>query len=445
VNNLLKQLEAAPSAQVKIGVTDIDGVLRTKYLHRKKVISALQDGIGFCNVIFGWDSQDTPYDHPIHDPGYADSHVSLRPETIRRIPWENGTPFLLADFADSDDPASAACPRSLLRRVVAQAANMGFTARFGPEYEWFVYRETPDSLVAKDFRNLQPLTPGMFGYSGLRTGMNADYFADLFGQLDRFGVELEGLHTETGPGVLEAAISHQPALEAADRAVLFKQGVRQISYRHGLLASFMAKPRTDLPGCGGHLHQSLWRDGKNAFHDEAGAHGMSDIFKHYLAGQLALLPNLLPLFAPTVNSYKRYVSGSWSATRCNWGIDNRTVALRVIPGGPKGSRLETRVPGSDANPYLAIAAALAAGLYGIKNKLPLNLPPVTGSAYEQNIGALLPNNLGAAAGAMEAEGPHHDLLGKGFTEHFIKTRHWEWQRYQAAVTDWELKRYLEII
>lgn len=445
MNDLLKQLETAPGDQVKIGITDIDGVLRTKYLHRKKVISALQNGMGFCNVIFGWDSQDTPYPPPVHDPGYADSHASLRPETFRRIPWENDLPFLLADFADSDDPASAACPRSLLQRVVARAADLGFTARFGPEYEWFVYRETPDSVAEKGFNDLRTVTSGMFGYSGLRTGLNANYFADLFGQLGMFKVEIEGLHTETGPGVMEAAISHQTALEAADRAVLFKQGVRQISYRHGLLASFMAKPRADLPGCGGHLHQSLWRDGKNAFYDEAGAHSMSDIFEHYLAGQLALLPGLMPLFAPTVNSYKRYVAGSWAATRCNWGVDNRTVALRVIPGGPQGCRLETRIPGADANPYLVIATALAAGLYGIERKLPLDLPPVTGSAYAQNIGAPLPNNLGAAAGAMEAGGPHHNLLGKDFTEHFIKTRRWEWQQYQAAVTDWELKRYLEII
>jgi glutamine synthetase len=445
VKYLLQQLEASPSAQVKIGVTDIDGVLRTKYLHRKKVISALQDGLGFCNVIFGWDNQDALYGHPVHDPGFADSPASLRPKTLRHIPWENDIPFLLADFADGADPASAACPRSLLQGVVARAASMGFTARFGPEYEWFVYRETPDSLVEKGFNNLQPLTPGMFGYSGLRTGMNAEYFADIFSQLNKFGVEIEGLHTETGPGVLEAAIKHQPALEAADRAVLFKQGVRQISYRHGLLASFMAKPRTDLPGCGGHMHQSLWRDGTNAFYAEEGQHGMSDTFRHYLAGQLALLPSLLPMFAPTVNSYKRYVSGSWAATRCNWGVDNRTVALRVIPGGAKSCRLETRVPGADANPYLVIAAALAAGLYGIEHKLPLEMPPVTGSAYDQKIGTLLPDNLGAAAGAMAVEGPHHDLLGRGFTEHFVATRHWEWQQYQAAVTDWELKRYLEII
>jgi glutamine synthetase len=207
----------------------------------------------------------------------------------------------------------------------------------------------------------------------------------------------------------------------------------------------MAKPSASLPGCGGHLHQSLWQEEKNLFYDPDAPHGMSAIFRHYLAGQLALLPVLLPLFAPTVNSYKRYVAGSWAATHANWGIDNRTAALRVIPGTMKSTRLETRVPGADANPYLAIAAALAAGLYGIEHRLPLELEPVRGSAYSQVSGLPLPNNLGAAAGAMEGQEAVQELLGQDFTRHFVDTRKWEWNQYQRAVTDWERQRYLEII
>lgn len=445
MKDIINQLKASPHNRVKIGVTDLDGVLRAKYLHRDKVLSALDHGLGFCNVIFGWDSQDTLYDHPSPDSGFADLKATLRPGTLRTIPWEENLPFLLADFGDDEGPLAYACPRSLLRKVVQKAETMGLTAHFGPEYEWFVYRETPESLAEKEGLLPQPLTPGMFGYSGLRSGLNSNYLGELFDQLHAFRVSLEGLHTETGPGVLEAAIIHQPALEAADRAILFKQGVRQISYRHGLLASFMSKPSVDLPGCGGHLHQSLWQGGKNIFHDPEDQHGMSAVLRHYLAGQLALLPAFLPLFAPTVNSYKRYVSGSWAATHANWGVDNRTVALRVIPGGPKSTRLETRVPGADANPYLAIAAALAAGLYGIEQQLSLELDPVNGSAYEQASGFSLPDNLGAATGAMEVAGAAAELLGEDFSKHFIATRKWEWNEYQKAVTDWERRRYLEII
>lgn len=445
MKDIINQLKASAHNRVKVGVTDLDGILRTKYLHRDKVLSSLESGMGFCNVIFGWDSQDTLYGQSSPDPGFADLKATLRPDTLRYIPWEDNLPFLLADFSDSAEPLAYACPRTLLKKVVKRAEEMGFTARFGPEYEWFVYQETPDALAANKGQLPKPLTPGMFGYSGLRSGMNSRYFGELFDQLDAFGVSLEGLHTETGPGVLEAAIIHQPALEAADRAILFKQGIRQISYRHGFLASFMAKPSAALPGCGGHLHQSLWKNGTNLFHDPEAEHGMSALFRHYLAGQLALLPAMLPLFAPTVNSYKRFVSGSWAATHANWGIDNRTTALRVIPGGAKSTRLETRVPGADTNPYLAIAAALAAGLYGIEQKLPLGLPPVEGSAYETSSGFNLPTDLGAAAGAMEVSGAAAELLGEAFAEHFVSTRKWEWLQYQQAVTDWERRRYLEII
>lgn len=430
-------------ARVKIAVTDVDGVLRAKYLSGDKFRSVAATTFGFCNVIFGWDLQDRVYGHAVADPGFADARATVDPETARHLPWED-VPLVLADFRDDAGVAGTACPRSLLRRVVARAEEMGFTARFGPEYEWFTYRETPHGLAEKDYRSPTPLSPGMFGYSGLRTAQHADFLRDLYTQLTGCGVELEGLHTETGPGVLEAAIAHREALEAADRAVLFKQGVKEISYAHGLLSSFMAKPAADLPGCGGHLHQSLWRDGRNAFYDPAGRHGLSATFEAYLAGQLRLLPQLMPLFAPNVNSYKRYVAGSWAATRANWGVDNRTVALRAIPGGSDGTRLETRVPGADANPYLAIAAALAAGLHGISAGWTLEEPAVTGSAYAQEIGAPLPADLGAAAGAMQGSEAVGDLLGTDFRDHFAETRRWEWEQYRAAVTDWERRRYFEL-
>ncbi|MFK8162374.1 MAG: glutamine synthetase family protein [Lewinella sp.] len=435
-------LRKQEAIRVKVGVTDVDGVLRTKYLSAEKVVSSLEKGFGFCNVIFGWDSQDALYPHQ-PDGGFADLAARIIPESRRNIPWENDLPFLLTDFSEAKHPVAAACPRSLLIRVLSKAKKMGFTARFGPEFEWFTYRETPNSLTKKGHQNPAPLTPGMFGYSGLRTSQHADFYQDLFDQLAAFNTNIEGLHTETGPGVMEAALSHQEALEAADRAVLFKQGVKSISYRHGLLASFMAKPSADLPGCGGHLHQSLWREGENVFFDGDGKHQISKTMRQYVAGQQTLLPYLMPLFAPNVNSYKRYVAGSWAATRANAGIDNRTVALRIIPGGMKSTRLETRVPGADVNPYLAIAGALAAGLYGIEHKLKLPTKLVKGSAYDQTVGLPLPQNLGAAAGAMKGWKGAGDLLGRGFSEHFIRTREWEWQEFLSSVTDWERRRYFE--
>ena len=434
-----------PDQRVKIGVTDLDGVLRAKYVSGEKLAGANRYGFGFCNVIFGWDIADAVYPAPLPDPGFADAHARPDMTTLRSVPWEAGIPFVLADFREDEGFAGAVCPRSLLARVVKKAESMGFTARFGPEYEWFTYRETPGSLAEKDFRRLRPLTPGMFGYSGLRTSQNGEFLGNLFEQLAAFDVHLEGLHTETGPGVLEAAVSHREAMEAADRAALLKLGVKEISYRHGLVSSFMAKPSAELPGCGGHLHQSLWRDGTNVFYAEDAEGGISQTLRQYAAGQLLLLPEIMPLFAPTVNSYKRYTEGSWAATRANWGTENRTVALRHVPGGAENTRLETRVPGADANPYLAIGAALAAGLYGIEHALELDSPAVTGSSYEQAIGRELPRDLGSAIEAMRGSDRARELFGGAFCDHFLRTRELEWRGFLREVTDWETRRYFEQI
>src|SRR5205085_6216324 len=262
-----------------------------------------------------------------------------------------------------------------------------------------------------------------------------------------FGVPLEGLHTETGPGIYEAAIAYGDALESADRAVLFKTAVKEIAYRHGIVASFMAKWNSTLPGSGGHLHVSLW-DGagaKNVFYDARDPSKMSPLFKSFLAGQLRCLPDILPFFAPTVNSYKRLVDGYWSPTKSTWGIDNRTTAFRVIPGGAKSTRVEVRIGGADLNAYLAVAAAVASGLYGIEHQMTLEDAPITGSAYQETKIPRLPHTLAEATDRLEGSKIARDLFGDAFVDHFVRTRRWEWAQFRDAVTQWELKRYFEII
>jgi glutamine synthetase len=287
----------------------------------------------------------------------------------------------------------------------------------------------------------------MFGYSILRSSLQNDFMTDLFGMLSRFGIPIEGLHTETGPGTYEAAISYSEILEAADRAVLFKTSVKEIAYKHDIMATFMAKISENLPGCGGHVHQSLWDEDqkKNLFYDEKDSLKMSEIMKQYVAGQLLLIPQFLPLFAPTVNSYKRLVEGAWAPTTLTWGVDNRTVALRVLSAGKTGCRLETRVIGADANPYLAMAGALAAGLYGIKNKLQLKQEASIGNGYLDQSHGRLPATLDEATKMMKQSLAAREMLGDGFVDHFVQTREWEWRQHLKIVTDWELKRYFEII
>ncbi|HNJ66719.1 MAG TPA: glutamine synthetase family protein, partial [Turneriella sp.] len=394
---ILERLEHANVKKVKVAVADIDGVLRGKYLHFDKFAAAADSGFGFCNVVLGWDSADVCYDNVKYTgwhSGYPDQLVQLDPATERNVPWDNNVPFFLGHFVKSDLSPLDICPRQTLRRVIERAEAMGFTAKNGMEFEWFNFRETAQSLDEKGYIRPEPITPGMFGYSLIRAGQERDYFNALMDELTAFGVPIEGLHTETGPGVYEAAILYSGALESADRATLFKAGAKDIAARFGIMPSFMAKWNASLPGCSGHMHQSLWNaNGENAFYDAAEAHRMSSTFKSYLAGQLKLLPELLPFFAPTVNSYKRLVDGYWAPVKPTWGIDNRTVSHRVIPGSEKSTRLEVRVSGSDVNPYLSVAASLAAGLYGIENKLKLEDAPVKGSAYTESSVPRLPHNL----------------------------------------------------
>ncbi len=448
-DQILEFIRKHPLAKVKLAVTDIDGILRGKYISAEKFAGVAESDMGFCDVVFGWDSGDVAYDNVKltgWHTGYPDATARLDLSTFRKIPWEQEVPFFLGDFTGKDGNPAFYCPRQLLKKIKQTTEQEGYRAFFSQEFEWFNFRETPKSITDKGYRNITPLTPGMFGYSILRSTLENPFFTDLFELLRQFEIPLEGLHTETGPGVYEAAITYADILEAADRAVLFKTSVKEIAYKHGIIATFMAKIDENLPGCSGHVHQSIWDKDtrKNLFYDETAPQKMSNFMKSYMAGQLYCLPHILPMYAPTVNSYKRLVQGAWAPTTLTWAVDNRTVALRALPASNKSTRLETRVVGSDSNPYLAMAACLASGLYGVKNNL--NLQDATvGNGYTDVSHGILPENLYEATAKMKESALAKELLGEQFVEHFCLTREWEWRQYAKVVTDWELKRYLEII
>ncbi|MFZ5891963.1 MAG: glutamine synthetase family protein [Myxococcota bacterium] len=445
---VVERLQRSKAAKVKVAVTDIDGVLRGKYVHVDKFMSALESGFGFCNVVFGWDSADVCYDNASYTgwhTGYPDANVVLDPATYREVPWDGNVPFMLGDFVDGAGQPLGVCPRQLLKRVLGELGRAGFFAYSSFEYEFFHFRETSQSLAENAYVEPEPLTPGMFGYSLLRLNQNREYVNALMDELLAFGIPIEGLHTETGPGVMEAAILYSESLEAADRATLFKTASKEIAKRFGIMPTFMAKWNSELPGSSGHIHQSLWdkQAKKNLFFDARG-NGMSKLFEHYVAGQLACLPELLPMYAPTINSYKRLVEGAWAPTKANWGFDNRTCALRVISGSPKSTRLETRVNGADSNPYLALSAALMSGLYGIREKLALG-SAVSGSGYADTKGPSLPRDLAEATARFKKSKLARSFFGDTFVDHFSASREWEHRQYARAVTSWELKRYFEII
>ena len=447
-NSIIDAIKKSDTVRVKVAVADIDGVLRGKYIHKDKFISAIDGGFGFCNVVLGWDSNDVTYDNAKFTgwhTGFPDAMVKLDLNTHRNIPWDDDVPFFLGDFIDAKGNPLGECPRQTLKRVLKKAEKMGMLPLCGMEYEWFNFRETPQSFAAKNYTHPEPISPGMFGYSLIRMGQNQPFFKALMEEMPKFGIPIEGLHTETGPGVFEAAILYSEALEAADRAILFKLAAKEIGMRFGIMPSFMAKWSQHYPGCSGHIHQSLSDGKKNLFHDAKDKHGMSAIFKSYLAGQLKALPELMPMYAPTVNSYKRLVDGFWAPVKPTWGVDNRTASFRAIPGSPKATRLETRCPGADVNPYLAMAACLAAGLHGVEKNLKLGDAPIEGENRGAENIERLPRTLERSTAVFEQSKLAREFFGDAFVDHFAATREWEWRQFQDAVTDWEFRRYFEII
>ncbi len=432
---------------VKVGAFDLDGVLRGKYISRDKFFSALDSGFGFCDVVLGWDMNDQTYDNVEFTgwhTGFPDAVVRVIPETCRDVPYEPGMLLFLGEFANS---AESICPRAVLRRVIKRAEALGLFAFGAIEYEFFVFEETPHSVRDKGYANMKPMTPGSFGYSALRNSAGFEFHKALLDMGLQMDTPIEGLHTETGPGVLEAAITVDKVLNMADKAALFKTFAKVMAQRNGLMATFMAKWSPNEAGQSGHIHLSL-KDGAGIplFYDSSAPKNISKTMRHFVGGQQKLMPQILAMVAPTINSYSRLVPGYWAPTNATWGIDNRTTALRAITGSAKSQRVEYRVAGADGNPYLALAAALGSGIWGVENEIEPDLP-LTGNAYEAEVlpERKLPATLWDAAQSLRASSAGRSLYGDSFVEHFAASREWEEREFRKHVTDWELQRYFEII
>ncbi len=447
---LRRSFEEQGIRKVKVGGFDVDGVLRGKYISLEKFWSALEKGFGFCDVIFGWDVSDQLYDNATvtgWSTGYPDALARIDTDTFRVLPDAPDTAHFLVDFHTQDGAPHPACPRNLLKSVRQRAADAGFVSRFSAEFEFWVFQETPDSLHRKGFRELDPLSPGMFGYSWLRQGQHQVLVDDILDTCAAYDIEIEGIHTETGPGVWEAAIRYDDVLEAADKAALFKTTVKHICARHDLSATFMAKWSPDLPGSSGHIHQSLWdASGQTNLFAAAATDRLSETGLHYLGGLVTLAPELTALYSPFINSYKRYVPGLWAPLNASWGVENRTCGSRVILGpGQSAARIELRQTAADINPYVAMAACLGSGLYGIENEI-APPPESTGDATAAGDPSLaLPLTLEAAVDVLRRSEAAHSVLGQAFVDHYVRTRDWECREYNRSVSEWELRRYFEAV
>ncbi|GAA5957563.1 hypothetical protein JCM21900_001638 [Sporobolomyces salmonicolor] len=455
---------------------DVDGVLRGKIMAKDKFLSAAKDGFGFCSVVFGWNIHDASYSPELNisnlQNGYRDLLARISLDSYRRTPattTQPSLPFFLVTFLNPDTKKGLeACPRATLAKVVEQYEKEGYYAYAGAEFEYFQFRETPTSIYAKDFHNLEPLTQGMHGYSLLRPQINNQYFHELWDNCAKFGIPLEGHHTETGPGVYESALAYQPVSRMADNALLFKYTAKTTGLAHGILPTFMAKPYGDQPGCSGHVHISLRdKEGRNVFavseeEVEKGREGaiwedtrrVSKEAEWFLAGVLEGLPDIMPCLVPTVNGYKRLVESFWAPTSVSYAYENRVASVRIISppmGDTKSTRLEVRVPGADMNPHICFSAILALGLRGIRKQLPLDRPPISTKGLKEGVAAeqikleRLPKTLLAATELfLRPDSLAREVLGDAFVDHYGATRMNEWNQFAQAVTDWELKRYLEL-
>ncbi len=434
-------------SHVKVGVFDIDGVMRGKYMSREKFFSALDNGFGFCDVVLGWDVKDQLYDNVKYTgwhTGYPDASVRILPDSCRELPLEDNMLFFLAEFSNE---AEDICPRSVLRRVIKKAHDMGLEIFSGFEYEFFVFNETAQSVREKNYQNLQPLTPGEFGYSVIRNTVESDTYNDILTLSEKMDFNIEGLHEETGPGVLEAAITYSDALASADNASLFKTFTKIALQKKAKIATFMARWSEDYPGQSGHIHVSIKDSNGNAlFYDHNQKHNMSEEMTHFIAGQQKLMPEFLAMIAPTINSYRRLIPGFWAPTEASVGIDNRTCAIRIIPGNEKSQRLEYRIAAADANPYIILAAVIASGLWGLENKLAID-SMVKGNAYDQTLPDYLKlsSNLWDATQKLKSSDVARAYFGNEFVDHYVASREWEDREFRKHISQWELDRYFEII
>ncbi len=435
--------------RIKVAATDVDGVLRGKYISVTKFASILDSGLGFCDVIFGWDCHDELYAKDSvtgWNTAFPDALGKIDLSSCRELPLEENSIFFLLDF-EGEKIHAKVCPRTILKNVIKQGEELGISFDASTEFEFFMFNETPKSVREKGYKNLEHFTPGMFGYSILRNSVHNEFYHDLMDLCLAMDMEIEGLHTETGPGVLEAALLYGELLKTADKAILFKTFTKVLAQQQGYMATFMAKWSGDYPGQSGHLHISAKdKNGKSIFYDESKKDTISDEMRWFIGGQQKLMPEVLAMIAPTCNSYTRLIPGFWAPTQATWGIDNRTCALRAIVGSAKTQRVEYRVAAADINPYIALAAAVGTGLWGIKNKIEPT-SAIAGNAYDVEMQEeySFPKTLDQAALRLKNSKVAREIFGDVFVDHYSYTREHEAAEELKAITDWQLSRYFEII
>jgi glutamine synthetase len=438
LEELRADVESGAIDTVVVAFTDMQGRLMGKRVHAEFFLDeAVEHGIEGCNYLMALEMEMDPvpgYALASWEQGYGDFRLAPDLATLRRIPWLEGTALVLCDVLSHDGSDVKPSPRQVLKAQVERAEALGYTPMFGSELEFFLLKETYAEAHAKHYRDLTPSVPYILDYHVLATTYDEPLIRQIRNGMQGAGIRVETSKGEAWPGQQEINFRYADAVTMADNHVIYKNGAKEIAHLNGCSVTFMAKPDHRWIGNSCHIHSSLWRDGVSAFDGE------SDVFKQYLAGQIAVLKELAIFLAPTINSYKRFAAGSWAPTTLAWGHDNRTCGFRIVGSGP-ALRAETRIPGGDVNPYLAFAALLAAGIHGIEGELELP-PPLEGNAYESDA-ERFPHSLREAIAALEQGSIARGALGDEVVDHYLNYARTEQRLFDEVVTCYERERMFE--
>jgi len=424
---------------VIVAFTDMQGRLMGKRVQGKFFVEdEIGDhGIEGCNYLLALEMEGDPvpgYEMASWERGYGDFNVRPDMATLRRIPWLEATALVIGDVAWADGSPVTPSPRQVLKRQVERVEELGYTPMFGSELEFFLLKETYEEAHAKHYRDLTPSVPYILDYHILAASYDEPFIRQIRNGMEGAGIPVETSKGEAWPGQHEINFRYDDALTMADNHVVYKNGAKELAHLNGCSITFMAKPDHTWIGNSCHIHSSLWQGDKSAFEGE------TDVFKQWLAGQIACFKELAIFLAPTINSYKRFAAGSWAPTTLAWGLDNRTCGFRIVGHGP-ALRTETRIPGGDVNPYLAFSALIAAGLYGIENELELP-PALEGNAYESDA-ERFPHSLRDAISALEGGTMARQALGEDVVDHYLNYARTEQELFDRAVTCYERERMFE--
>jgi glutamine synthetase len=427
-------------------LVDMQGRLMGKRFHAVNFVETSYKETHCCNYLLATDLEmSTPegFASTSWETGYGDYVMQPDLDTIRPVPWLEGTVMVLCDVMDHDTHAPVPhSPRAMLKKQIARLKELGFDAMMATELEFFLFEQSFDALRKDGYRNLVPFSGYNEDYNIFQTTKEENVMRPVRNHLFAAGLPIENSKGEAEAGQEELNIRYSPALDCADYHTIAKHAVKEIAWQQGQAASFLPKWHKDRVGSSSHVHQSLWKDGKPMFVDGDDELGMSDLMRHYMAGLIAYAPEYTYFLAPYVNSYKRFAKGTFAPTKTVWSVDNRTAGFRLCGAGTKGVRVECRIGGSDLNPYLAQTVMLAAGIKGIEDKMEL-APPTRGDAYGESDAVDIPQTLRAATETLRGSTFLREVLGDDVVTHYTRAAEWEQEEYDRVVTDWEIARGFE--